>query len=71
MTNDAYKTGPAVWDKIAGLTGVDRTTCKALIFAMIYGTAVVHVCRTYKLSIDRIVEIRCAFNDIMEGRIEL
>lgn len=66
-----YAYGPKVWDKIADETGIDRNACKALVYAMIYGGPVPHVCKSFGLDMMKIVEIRTTFDDIMEGRIEL
>lgn len=69
--NDPYSTGPAVWDKIEEKTNINREASKALIYAMICGGPVVHICKNFNLELSDILDIRMVFDDIMAGRQEI
>jgi len=56
------------WDYVTAKTGAKRDVCKSLIFAMIYGGPVIKVCKRHGLTMDSVVDIRCAFDDYIEGR---
>jgi hypothetical protein len=65
---DPYTTGPKVWDKIEDKTDLSREAVKSLIYAIIYGGPVIHICKNYNLELSDVVAIKMAFDDIMSGR---
>lgn len=57
-----------LWKYIEAETRIDRTTCKVVVYSLIFGRNIVKTARDYKLEIEDLVDIRMAFNDFVKHR---
>ena len=56
-----------LWDKMSEKTGLDRDRCKLIWYSMVYGK-VLEVSLRIGFDIEDIVDVRCAYSDIVYGR---
>ena len=54
------------WDEITKRTGLERDAVKAFMFCVLCDGPVIGICKKYKLSTWKCLEIRNVFDEIME-----
>lgn len=57
------------WSALAKETGLDRDKCKIVLFGLLYG-GIIPACKAAKATVEDVVQIRVAFDDLIEGRID-
>jgi len=56
-----------LFDSISASTGLKRDVCKAVIYCLIYQGPIVRLCLENRLILEEVLEISCAFNDIVRS----